>query len=675
MPIHILAPDVAAKIAAGEVVERPANVAKELIENSIDAGATEIRVEIREGGQRLLRVTDNGHGIPAEEVPLAFHRHATSKLAIAEDLNHIATFGFRGEALYSIAAVSQVTLTSRHGSEDFGTQVRIEGTEVVAQGPAGAPIGTVVSVEHLFFNVPARRKFLRKPATEAGRISTTVQHFAFAHPDRRFSLVNEGRLVFQSSGSGNLRDVLAKIYGVENAKQMAPIGVTALSSDSTEADHDVKANQGLLAGSLEDDVDFSDGRSRSVADETDPTDSLPADDIIRVSGYVSLPIWSRANRKEINLFVNGRAIEDRNLTYAVTQAYHTLLPGGRFPVAVIQVEMAPQDVDVNVHPQKTQVRFVQDRRVFSAVQKAVRAAVVQNATIPDMPLSPNTPGLESPSDSTDRRHGWSVDDWASRRNVIVNAGHQHSLDVAVPPVAHQIEGQPGTAGEIPAENEPSSTVAPDSSPSDNRRASQAPLQERTSQLPPLRVVGQVGAMYIIAEGPEGLFLIDQHAAHERILYEKFMDQRYGMVDGQVARQSLLEPLTLHVGGELTGMVDQHLSTLNQIGFEIEAFGGDTFLVRAVPSVLSGEDPLRNLEEIVASLADRRNLVGEELEARLVKMVCKRAAIKAGQQLSDIEMQELVRQLEECRSPRTCPHGRPTMIQLSAGELEKAFGRI
>ncbi|MCX6046110.1 MAG: DNA mismatch repair protein MutL, partial [Chloroflexi bacterium] len=201
------------------------------------------------------------------------------------------------------------------------------------------------------------------------------------------------------------------------------------------------------------------------------------------------------------------------------------------------------------------------------------------------------------------------------------------------------------------------------------------LSERNSQLPPLRVVGQVGAMYIIAEGPEGLYLIDQHAAHERILYEKFMAQRYGTDQGEVARQHLLEPLTLHVGNEITGLVAQHLDELAKVGFEVEAFGGDTFLVRAVPSVLSGQDPLRNLEEIVRTLADRRNLVGETLEARLVKMVCKRAAIKAGQLLSDLEMQELLRQLEECQSPRTCPHGRPTMIQLSAGELEKAFGRV
>ena len=379
------------------------------------------------------------------------------------------------------------------------------------------------------------------------------------------------------------------------------------------------------------------------------------------------------DRNEINLFVNGRYIEDRNLTYAVTQAYHTLLPGGRFPIAVIDLRMAPQAVNVNVHPQKTEVRFVEDRRVFSAVQKAVRSAVVQNATIPDMPLRLDAllgaPSTGAQTDGPAQRVGWSTDDWAARRELIVNAGEQRALDMATPPATRP------TDSPVPASDQAQSDMQETETPPDSIRPAQAPLQERTSQLPPLRVVGQVGAMYIIAEGPEGLFLIDQHAAHERILYEKFMDQRYGMDDGQVARQSLLEPLTLHVGGELTGMVAQHLQTLNQIGFEIEPFGGDTFLVRSVPSVLTGEDPLRNLEEIVVSLSDRRNLVGEELEARLVKMVCKRAAIKGGQQLSDIEMQELVRQLEACRSPRTCPHGRPTMIQLSAGELEKAFGRI
>jgi DNA mismatch repair protein MutL len=336
------------------------------------------------------------------------------------------------------------------------------------------------------------------------------------------------------------------------------------------------------------------------------------------------------------------------------------------------VDIAPEAVDVNVHPQKTQVRFVQDRRIFNAIQKAVRAAAVENATIPQMPLTDNTIGslsrsLDTPFSSP--TPAWSVDEWASRRESIVNAGQQRSLGMVTPPTA-----QPASLPQ-PDRAEDATGEAAAMPPTPAQPPQQAPLQARTPQLPPLRVVGQVGAMYIVAEGPEGLFLIDQHAAHERILYEKFMAQRYGLADGQVARQALLEPLTLHVGADVTGQVALHLETLNRIGFEIEAFGGDTFLVRAVPSVLTGADPLHGLEEIVASLGDRRNLVSEELEARLVKMVCKRAAIKAGQQLSDIEMQELVRQLEACDSPRTCPHGRPTMIQLSAGELEKAFGRI
>ncbi|MCB0160890.1 MAG: ATP-binding protein, partial [Caldilineaceae bacterium] len=253
MPIQVLAPDVAAKIAAGEVVERPANVVKELLENSLDAGATEVRVEIREGGQRLLRVIDNGAGIPAAEAPLAFERHATSKLASADDLTHIGTFGFRGEALYSIAAVSHVTLTTRHRDEEFGTQLRLEGGVLQGQSRAGAAVGTVVTVEHLFFNVPARRKFLRKAATEAGRISNVVQFFALAYPACRFSFVNENRLVFQSTGSGDLFDVLVKVYGLEHARQMVPVGDTALEAtlEATSAVDD------LLAGSMDDEIDFS----------------------------------------------------------------------------------------------------------------------------------------------------------------------------------------------------------------------------------------------------------------------------------------------------------------------------------------------------------------------------------------------------------------------------------
>lgn len=651
MSIQLLAPDVAAKIAAGEVVERPANVAKELVENSLDAGATEIRVELREGGQRLLRVSDNGHGMTADDAPLAFLRHATSKLQTVDDLYAIHTFGFRGEALYSIAAVSQVTLTTRHNRESFGSQLRVEGGHLVTQTKAGAPVGTIISVEHLFYNVPARQKFLRKAATEAGQISDVVQHYALAYPERRFSLVVDGRLLFQSNGNGDLFDVLTKIYGLESARQMVPVGGQPHARPREDLPD------------LHDELNFG---AANLPNESTPhaTRHTP----LLVSGYTSLPTLTRANRSNITLFVNRRYVEDRNLLHAVVQAYHTLLPIGRYPLAVILIEIDPSQVDVNVHPQKTQVRFVDDRMLFSALQKAVRQAVIAHAPVPDLTVTVNLPDNWTPAPPAP---GWSLPLSQPAPRLSEEAPWQPPLDVYVPP--------PPSAP-LPHASSGNSMESPPPPRPPQESAGHAPQREtilggRNSQLPPLRVVGQVGALYIITEGPEGLYLIDQHAAHERILYEKFMAQRQNASNGTIAQQQLLQPLPLHVGSGLAGLVAQHLEELNQAGFTIEAFGGDSFLVRALPSVLSGQDPLRTVEEIVQGLADRRNLVGETVEARLVKMICKRAAIKAGQLLSDLEMQELVRQLEECQSPRTCPHGRPTMIQLSANELEKAFGRV
>jgi DNA mismatch repair protein MutL len=350
------------------------------------------------------------------------------------------------------------------------------------------------------------------------------------------------------------------------------------------------------------------------------------------------------------------------------------------------VELDPAEVDANVHPQKVQVRFVDDRRVFAAVQRTVRRAVVEAAPVPGFTLGADGQ-LESAAGATPGEPAGTASTWAMRRDAIVDAGRQPLFDLYVPLARSGVSSLAASAPDVsePDVDEGASGAAtqpghlasrPDPEP--------APLlAARSAQLPILRVVGQVGAMYIVAEGPEGLFLIDQHAAHERVLYEKFMAQRHGQgaladsgtIGGSVVRQQLLEPLTLHVGGQVAGQVALHLEELDHVGFAVEPFGGDTFLVRAVPAVLAGEDPLRALQEILTTFADRRNLVGEELEARLVKMVCKRAAIKAGQLLSDLEMQELVRQLEACQSPRTCPHGRPTLIQLSAGELEKAFGRV
>ncbi len=620
----MLAPDVAAKIAAGEVVERPANAAKELIENSLDAGATDVRVEMREGGLRLLRVGDNGTGIPSLEAPLAFLRHATSKLRSAADLEHIGTFGFRGEALYSIAAVSHCTLLTRHAGEEFGSQMRLEGGSVVSESRAGAPVGTVITIEHLFYNVPARQKFLRSTPSEAGQITAVVQRYALAYPERRFTLIGDGKTIFQSSGSGSLSDVLIQLYGQENVRQMAALTDVG----------DVATPEAPLA----DEIDF--GADAGAVDAASAGG-------VRVSGYVGLPSLTRANRTGIQLFVNRRAVEDRSLTHAVVQAFHTLLPVGRFPLAVVLVELDPALVDVNVHPQKLQVRFVEERRVFSAVQKVVRAALIGSMDVPGMDGAQPAPASDGFGDAPT----WNAGAWAERRDAILTTGPQRAFEMPMRPANAQ--SAPTAAATYQAGDAP-----------------------RPPTLPPLRVVGQVGAMYIVAEGPQGMFLIDQHAAHERVLYEQFMNRRtWNLVEGEAARQQLLQPLPLHAGGELAGMVADHLDALRSVGYEIEPFGGDSFLLRAVPGLLAADDPITGLLDIVTSLSSGRNVAGEQYEAELVKMVCKRAAIKAGQLLSDIEMQELVRQLEDCASPRTCPHGRPTMIQLSAGELEKAFGRI
>lgn len=664
MNIHLLSADVAGKIAAGEVVERPANVAKELIENSLDAGAREIRVEIREGGQRLLRVIDDGHGIPADELPLALHRHATSKLHTADDLNRIATFGFRGEALYSIAAVSHLTLSSRHTDSQAGAQLRAEGGQIVSEGAAGMPIGTIVSVEHIFFNTPARKKFLRKESTETGHISSIVQRYALAWPERRFSLINDGRLLFQSTGSGDVTDVLAKIYGLENSRQMVGVGIGKSR----------RLEIGDSEGAVSPEVDF---RGKDGEREEGKDRKTEGNGGIQVSGFVSLPMLTRGNRGGIDLFVNRRYVEDRSLTHAVIQAYHTLLPVGRYPIGVIFVEMDPAQVDVNVHPRKTEVRFQEARDVFSAVQRAVRRVAVENASVPGFEMGADNDGDDTNADDTGADDtGWTVpgespnaglpSGWAERRGSILSAGQtQRAMDLYVPRDAETLPAPlPAAQPMDPPPSIPASQSTPLSTPSST--------QPHTT-LPPLRVVGQVGAMYIVAEGPEGMFLVDQHAAHERVMYEKFMAQRLAP-GGGIPRQGLLSPLTLHLGDALAGQVTLFMPELAAVGFEVEPFGGDTWLVRSVPSVLAGQDAGRMLEEIVQGLALERDLVGEQLEAELVKMVCKRASIKAGQVLSDIEMKELLRQLEECQSPRTCPHGRPTMIQLSSGELEKAFKR-
>ncbi|MCX8068197.1 MAG: DNA mismatch repair endonuclease MutL [Anaerolineae bacterium] len=569
--IRILPPEIVAQIAAGEVVSRPASVVKELVENSIDAGAREIRIEVADGGRRLMRVADDGCGIPAAEVELAFQRHATSKLASAEDLLRITTLGFRGEALASIAAVSRVTCATRAAWEETGTLLRLEGGEVVSRRPIGRPPGTTITVEDIFYNVPARRKFLRSSATERRHIDAWVTRYAMAYPGLRFTLAHDGREVFRSPGTGQVRDVLVAVYGVEVGSALVEV--------------------------------LPDG-----------------DEVIRVTGFVSPPYLHRADRGEITLFVNGRWVQDARLTYAILQAYHTLLPTGRYPLAVVMVALPPEDVDVNVHPAKAEVRFRDGEAVFRAVQRAVRRALVEEAPVP-----------------------------APARRVF--------------PFRPAPEAPPVTVRPIPSVG-----------PVEPARPFQAPLElpeGRGEKLPPLRAIGQVGATYIVAEGPDGLYLVDQHAAHERVLYEQMMARR----SEGVPSQPLLEPAAVDLPPDMAARVEEALPLLGRLGLEVELFGGNTFLVRALPAALAHASPRDVLTEVALGLTEARgSRVEEEVERAIVRRICKQGAIRAGQVLSREEMEGLLRALEKCENPRTCPHGRPTMIHISLAQLLREFGR-
>jgi DNA mismatch repair protein MutL len=630
MPIRILATEVANQIAAGEVVERPASVVKELVENSLDAGASQIRVEVREGGQRLVRVQDDGCGIPAGEVELAFARHATSKISSTDDLSHLTTLGFRGEALASIASVAQVSLLTRAREEEVGVLVRLAEGRQLAREAHGGPSGTIVTVEHLFANVPARLKFLKRPATEAGHIQQLVTRFALAYPERRFSLVSDGKLLFQSTGSGKLFDVLVKVYGLEMARQMIEVGM-------------------------------KDGR-RTTDEEPDvPVSHLPSPVIC---GYTGAPAMHRSHRGYITLFVNRRWFQDASLAYAVVQAYHTLLPVGRYPVALIFIDIDPAEVDVNVHPTKAEVRFRDSSAVFGAVQRAVRRALVDQAPVPQVRLAGAPTGAPVAASEWPAPGQATPLAWQARRDALLGAG-QHRLFATSGPDRQE------TAGSREEENRSREAAEPTPGASVQLPATDLP-PAASVLLPLLRVVGQLGATYIVCEGPDGMYLIDQHAAHERVLYEQLLAEH---AVHRLALQPLLEPLVVDLSPEQAAAAAEALTPLNELGISIEPFGGGSYLARSIPAILSKEDPRAALVEIIDGLARGDDVVGGSHEAALITLICKRAAVKGGQVLGMAEMQELVRRLEACRSPRTCPHGRPTMIHVSATELARQFGRM
>ena len=575
--IELLPDEVIGRIAAGEAIERPASVAKELIENAIDAGASSVFVEAEAGGRRKLRVTDNGAGIRCGEIALAFKRHATSKLRSAEELKGISTLGFRGEALASIAAVSRATIVTRHRAEAMGNSLTLRGGRIERQQRVGAAAGSAVTIANLFFNTPARLAFLKSEATEKRHIHWLVARYAMAYPEVAFALKQDGRERFRSSGGGELADVVAKAFGLKAFKSM-------IALDETD--------------------ERRKGRVR-----------------IDVKGFTSLPELSRASRDRIVLFVNGRAVQDSALSHAVTQAYDGLLPAGAFPFTVLLLSMPPDEVDVNVHPTKAEVRFRDSQQVFVAAQRAVREALLRSAeTTPAAALWSATAFTE---------------DTIAYRKPHASWRHDRSDD---PLDDDMLAAIPETAD--------------------------APTRPRT--LPLLRVVGQVGAAYIIAEGPAGLYLIDQNAAHERVLYQDLVEQS---ASGGVLSAALSESQNVLLSPDDSALLSEVGGLFSQLSFEIEVFGPHSFLIRRAPKLVSG-----------AAAADYLPRMLERLRHSAKTLDCARqglalvAAFRRGQIMQLEEMQALIAQLERCPSPFISPSGGKTLVHLSREDLAYEFRR-
>jgi DNA mismatch repair protein MutL len=573
--IRVLAPEVVARIAAGEVVERPASVVKELVENSLDAGATVIGVECRGGGVALIQVSDNGAGIPAAEAAVAFERHATSKLASFADLDSIATLGFRGEALPSIAAVAEVEIVTLAADEadnvsadtpSAATYLSLRGGQVVSRGSRARSGGTTVAVRNLFRNVPARLKFLKSAATESSHIARVVSQYALAYPAVKFTLTADSREVLGTPGTGRLLDAALAVYGLE------------------------------IAGNL---IEIADSKWGSGAG--------PA--AIGVSGLVGTPAIARASRDYLSFFVNRRWVNSRLLAAAAEEAFHGLLTVGRHPVVVLNIALPAGEVDVNIHPAKSEVKFANERAVFAAVQRAVRSVLTASAPVPR---------LEEPA-----------------------------------PVFTAPAGVVRRPAPVPLESLLDTLPA-------------APATTPLFALPALRILGQLAASYIIAEGPDGLYLIDQHAAHERVLFEQVMTERSQQ---RVAVQGLLEPATFTVTPPQNEVMKSLANELAGFGFAIEPFGERTYLVRAIPASLGRNDWGAALRELLDSPPG-----GAGWPEKIAESVACHGAVRAGQALSDDEMRRLVRDLEQVGTPHTCPHGRPTMIHLSVQQLAREFGR-
>jgi DNA mismatch repair protein MutL len=656
--IHILPEAVANKIAAGEVVERPSSIVKELVENSLDAGATRVEVYVEAGGKRLIRVEDDGCGMVHDDALLAFERHATSKIKTADDLFVISTLGFRGEALPSIASVSRLVLETRSAAEPSGTRVEIHGGKMRDVKEVARPAGTSLEVRDLFFNTPARRKFLKSESTELGHIATLVTHYALAHHESSFRLASLTNEILNVTPVRTARERLYQLLGGQTLEQLVDVG---------------PVERPILAA------------GPPLPEEVDEVASAPPR--LKISGFVSRPEIQKLNRNSVYFFVNRRLIRDRLILHAITEAYRNILPSGMFPVALLFLELPASEVDVNVHPSKVEVRFRHSSFVHDCVREAVRQALSAARPVPAFP------GRRAPVPAEITSEGAEIAEKLSEEAPAFGGGGSMARPAAPQNVARRDFSQPAPPSRagfqlLPPrprpQNEtlPLETVLSIYKPAENcgppveisPGGDEATVLPSAGELPTNLVpLGQVRESFIVATNPKGLWIIDQHVAHERILFEQQLRLRQ---ERRIAGQRLLLPVVVQLKAEQQAVFQEIAGELSANGFEAEPFGQRTVAIKVIPAEIKPDDAERLLVEILDHVGGEAwALTLAELRAKIAASVACHAAIKVNMALDRAKMDWLLQELAKTENPMTCPHGRPVVLKYGLEEIQRAFKRI
>ena len=644
--IHVLSEHVANKIAAGEVVERPSSVLKELLENALDAGATRVRVQVEAGGKKLIQVTDNGCGMVRDDALLAFERHATSKIKDAEDLLNIHTLGFRGEALPSIASVARVLLETRATEEDGGTVLEIAGGKILRVEEAGLPPGTSLAVRDLFFNTPARKKFLKAESTELSHLASLVTHYALAHPEKHFELHSATEAMLVAAPVKSHSDRIYQIFGRETLDQLVPLAA-AMKLERVGIPEPPPWRRG-----------------------EDYQAPVPGD--IRLHGFISKPELQKLNRNSIYVFVNGRLIRDRMVQHAIIEGYRNILPPTVFPVVLLFIELPNEEVDANVHPSKTEVRFRQHTLVHDFVRESVRAALMKARPVPEftreITAQPNaapelSPGaamvaaqnqfeLLSPAQPlVTERLQLGGEPIAVKANMAVSGFGP----VGAPAMAQRVNGHADTCGNV-LEDEPQVVVD-------------------QLALASLKPVGQVRDSFILAVNADGLWIIDQHVAHERVLFEKILRDR-GQNDAAQDGQRLLMPLLVELTPGQQAVFAEISEELQRNGFEVELFGTRTVAVKTAPGGVRPADVEKMLVELLDQFQQEEQALNlDKVRGKIAASIACHAAIKINMPLEQNKMEWLLKELAKTECPMSCPHGRPVVLRYSVKEIQKAFKRI